>query len=166
MLISRGPRDDLWYATEEGAIGPIAPNGEEFGDPGCPLKDCAPIEALAEGPVKHGPLKAAGPELKVLLECRGGAAGQRCKGTYELFLGKFAAPRGHFAIPTMTHRKATLTSSTGATGARRASLASEAITSCGSRVSPFLSTWRTADAGDALLSCCESRPERAALFTR
>jgi virginiamycin B lyase len=129
-LISRGPRGDLWYATEGGAIGSIAPDGEEVGDPGCPLKDCAPIEALAEGPegelwfasgeaigryhpaplflAKHGPLKAAGPKLKVPLECRGGAAGQRCKGTYEIFLGKFPAARGHFAIPTMTHRKVTL----------------------------------------------------------
>jgi virginiamycin B lyase len=129
-LISRGPRGDLWYATKGGAIGSIAPDGEEVGDPGCPLKDCAPIEALAEGPegelwfasgeaigrylpaplflAKHGPLKAAGPKLKVPLECRGGAAGQRCKGTYEIFLGKFPAARGHFAIPTMTHRKVTL----------------------------------------------------------
>jgi len=129
-LISKGPHGDLWYATEGGAIGSIAPNGKEFGDPGCPLKDCAPLEALAEGPegelwfasgesigryhpsplflVEHGPLKAVGSKLKVPLECRGGAARQRCKGTYEIFLGKYAAARGHFAIPTMTHRKVTL----------------------------------------------------------
>jgi virginiamycin B lyase len=129
-LISKGPRGDLWYATEEGTIGSVAPNGEEFGDPGCPLKDCAPIRALGEGPegelwfasgesigryhpaplflAKHGPLKAVGAQLKVPLECRGGAAGQRCKGTYEIFLGKYAAARGHFAIPTMTHRRVTL----------------------------------------------------------
>jgi streptogramin lyase len=129
-LISTGPRGDLWFATEDGAIDSIATNGKEQGDPGCPLKDCAPIRALAEGPegelwfasgesigryhpapliiAKHGPLKAVGSKLKVPLECRGGAAGQRCKGTYEIFLGKYVAARGHFAIPTMTHRKVTV----------------------------------------------------------
>jgi virginiamycin B lyase len=129
-LISRGPRGDLWYATEAGAIGSITPSGEEVGDPGCPLKGCTPLQALAEGPegelwfasgesigryhpaplflAKHGSLKAAGGKLRVPLECRGGAAGQRCKGTYEIFLGKYLAARGHFAIPTMTHRMVAL----------------------------------------------------------
>jgi virginiamycin B lyase len=125
-LISNGPRGDLWYATEGGAIGSIATNGEEVGDPGCPLKDCAEIAALAEGPegelwfasgetigryhpsplflAEHGYLRSAGSELKMPLECRGGAAGQQCKGTYEIFLGRYLEARGHFAIPTMTHR--------------------------------------------------------------
>jgi virginiamycin B lyase len=129
-LISRGPRGDLWYATEGGAIGSIASSGEEVGDPGCPLKDCTPLQALAEGPegelwfasgesigryhpaplflAKHGSLKATGGKLRVPLECRGGAAGQRCKGTYEIFLGKYLAARGHFAIPTMRHRMVAL----------------------------------------------------------
>ncbi len=129
-LISNGPRGDLWFATEDGTIDSVATDGEEFGDPGCPLKDCAEIAALAEGPegelwfasgesigryhpsplflAKHGPLKAARSMVKVPLECRGGAAGQRCKGTYEIFLGRHLAARGHFAIPTMTHREVKL----------------------------------------------------------
>jgi streptogramin lyase len=129
-LISSGPHGDVWYATAGGAIGSISPVGEEVGDPGCPLEHCPPIRALSEGPegelwfaagetigryhpsplslVRHGSLKAAGPKLKFPLECRGGAAGERCKGVLEMVVGKFPVARGHFSIPTMTDRKVTL----------------------------------------------------------
>lgn len=129
-LIASGPRGDLWYATAGGAIGSLSAGGEEVGDPGCPLACHGPIAALAEGPegelwfaagetigtyrpsplflVRHGALKAAGPKLKEPLECRGGAAGERCKGTLAIYRGKYQVARGHFAIPAMTHRKVTL----------------------------------------------------------
>jgi streptogramin lyase len=129
-LISGGPHGDLWFATEGGAIGSISTRGEKVGDPGCPLAECTPLKALAEGPegelwfaagetigryhpsplflVKHGTLKAAGRKLKLPLECRGGAAGERCKGKLEIRRGKQTTARGRFSIPTMTHRKVTL----------------------------------------------------------
>jgi virginiamycin B lyase len=129
-LISGGPLGDLWYATEAGAIGSISPDGAEVGDPGCPLDRCAPLAALVEGPegelwfaagetigryrpsklflVKTGPVRLRDGKLKLPLECRGGAAGERCKGTIEAVRGKIPIVRGNFSIATMTGHKVSL----------------------------------------------------------
>jgi virginiamycin B lyase len=129
-LISAGPHDDLWFATNGGAIGSISKSGEEFGDPGCPLSHCEPVRTLAEGPegglwfaagetigrylpselflVKAGPVKLRRGKLKLPLECRGGAAGERCKGTIEAVRGKTPIVRGSFSIPTRTKHKVSL----------------------------------------------------------
>jgi virginiamycin B lyase len=129
-LISGGPHGDVWFATQGGAIGSISANGKEFGDPGCPLAHCEPIRALSEGPegelwfaagetigryhpsplflVKTGPVKLRQGKLKLPLECRGGAAGERCKGTIEAVRGKTPIVRGSFSIPTMTKHRVSL----------------------------------------------------------
>jgi virginiamycin B lyase len=129
-LISGGPHGDIWYATEAGAIGSISPDGAKVGDPACTLDRCTPLAALAEGPegelwfaagetigryrppklflVKAGPVKLREGKLKLPLECRGGAAGERCKGTIEAVRGKTPIVRGNFSIPTLTKHKVTL----------------------------------------------------------
>jgi hypothetical protein len=129
-LISDGPHGDVWFATQGGAIGSISAGGKKFGDPGCPLAHCEAIRALSEGPegelwfaagesigrfhpsplflVKSGPVKRHQGKLKLPLECRGGAAGERCTGTIEVVRGKTPIVRGNFSIPTMTQHKVSL----------------------------------------------------------
>jgi virginiamycin B lyase len=129
-LISTGPHGDVWFATTGGAIGSISTDGKKVGDPGCPLAHCEPIRALSEGPegelwfaagetigryrpsplflVKTGPVKFHAGKLKLPLECRGGAAGERCKGTIEAVRGKIPIVRGTFSITTMTPHKVSL----------------------------------------------------------
>jgi virginiamycin B lyase len=133
-LIAPGPNEDLWFATNGGAIGSISPLKGEVGDVGCPLTCAAPIAALAEGPegalwfasgetigtfrpsplfiVREGRMLIYGKKLKIPFECRGGAAGQKCKGSVEVLplKGKGKKPFGHgrLSIPTMTAQKATI----------------------------------------------------------
>ena len=95
-LISKGPRGS-WYATERGAIGSIAPNGEGIRRPRVPAEELKSIGRYHPSPLflaEHGPLKAVGSKLKVPLECRGAA-------------GRPPALQGHLRdLPRQVRRRA------------------------------------------------------------
>jgi streptogramin lyase len=113
-FLSPGPAHDIWFADQAGMIGSISSKGVS-GEPICATKLCAtPITALARGPegkiwfaagntverFEPPPLalrfrrvsRTIGKkgDLKMTIACRGGAGGQKCRGTIEVQQG----PRG------------------------------------------------------------------------
>jgi streptogramin lyase len=168
-LISNGPNGDIWFVSGN-EIGSISPRSSlktvEIGDPACPLAGCAgPIAALSEGPEgglwfasgetvgRYHPIPlfvALGGKLSTkrkgveqataTVECRGGAAAQRCKGKLELLPGKGGGRplgRGRFAVATMKSGKATVKLSAVAAArlAAKGSLPVQLVAKLGGKVS-------------------------------
>lgn len=131
--VSRGPHHDIWFAAG-GRIGSMDVKGRSFGAPACAVHGCAPVEALAQVPggalwyaaggrigrfeppffslsLQSGLRVEGKARVTTMLGCRGGAAGQRCRGKLELLPRRGSGPplgSARFAIVTSRSRQVTL----------------------------------------------------------
>jgi virginiamycin B lyase len=134
-LVAPGPDGDIWFASGN-EIGSIDSEGDT-GEAGCVTEGCGePIKALAEGPdgklyfavgssigtFRPAPLTAFVPRTiprakprssPIVLECRGGAAGEACAGEVELLRrhgrrGADAKPLGRTDFKILSQRRGKL----------------------------------------------------------